>query len=152
MNVLDVMAKTENTRILPIAQVACVSELELVREVSVFVRFQMTSLFERLSTLALEFMTVFAMRMHCLHVGVECGFCFVDFVALVAPEGGACPDVVVEVDFEDFGGSDELSARAFHSRQAIVHSSTVRRQEVHFRELLVADVAFESEANNLEIV
>lgn len=131
---------------------ADVSELQLVWKVSVLVIFQMTSLFERLSAFALEFVTVFALRMHRLHMRVEGGLSFVDFVALVAPESGACPDVVVEVEFEHFRGSDELSARTFDPRQAIVHSSAVRRQEIHLHELLVADVAFESEENNFEIV
>lgn len=115
-------------------------------------RFQMTTLFERLSAFALEFVTVVALRMHRLHMRVEGGLSFVDFVALVAPKGGARADVVVEVEFEHFRGSDELSARTFDPRQAIVHCSAVRRQEIHLLELLVADVAFESEEIDVNIV
>lgn len=109
----------------------------------------MSSFFERLPAFTLVSVIVLAISVHGSHVRIKVGFCFVDFVALVASEGGTCPDVVVKVKLKYFSGSNELSTRALDSRKAIVLSAGVSRQVIHFRKNYVAYSAFESKIDKL---
>lgn len=117
MDMLNVTTETENAGVFFAAKLACVSELELVWEVCIFVDLEVASLFKRFSAFTLKLLFISVERSH---VDIEIGLGFVDFVAFVAPEGCAFLDVVVEVKFEDFCRSDELSARTFDSGKAIV--------------------------------
>jgi hypothetical protein len=97
---------------------------------------------KRFSALTLElFITDFIALVVHHHVVVVVRLCLVVFLALVAAKVGAISDVILVVLDEGFRRSDGFTTLAHNARKAIVDSSSVGGEEVHFFEDFIANVA-----------
>lgn len=112
MDVLDVLPKTEDTRIFLIAKVTCLSELLVVWQVRSRMNDQMTRLFERFTTVAHKNFSVCATCVTGFHVIAVMRLCLVVFVAHRADEIFGIFNVMLIVVEKRFCGADQSSTTA----------------------------------------